>query len=72
MSKRIANEKLAEEVKKIKTDNENIENHESLDQNEIEELLHREAMEFIKLFYKSFHKFHENRMIKEESVLMLV
>ena len=31
MSKRIANEKMAEEAKKIKADNENIKNHESLD-----------------------------------------
>ena len=33
MSKKIANEKMAEKAKKIKTNNENIENHVSLDKN---------------------------------------
>ena len=66
MSKRIANEKMAEKAKKIKTDNENIENHVSLDKNEIEELVHREAIKFIKLFHKSFYEFHKSRIKKEE------
>ena len=65
MSKRIANEKMAEEAKKMKT-HENIENQESLDKDEIEELLHRKAVKFIELFHKSFNKFQENRMKKEE------
>ena len=62
MIKGIANQK----TKKIKTDNENIENHESLDKNEIEDLVHREKMKFIKLFHKSFYEVHENRIKKEE------
>ena len=66
MSERIANEKMAEEVKKIKAVNENIENHESLDKNEIEELVYGDAMKFIELFHKSFYEFHENRIKKEE------
>ena len=63
---------MAEEAKKIKTDNENIENHESLDKNETEELVHREAMKFIELFHRSFYEFHENRIKKEDPVLMLI
>ena len=66
MSKRTANEKMVEEVKKIKTDNRNIENHKSVDQNEIEELVHRRAIKFIKLLHKSFYEFYENRVKKEE------
>ena len=66
MSKRIANEKMAEEAKKIKTNDENIENSKSLDKNEIEELVHRKAMKFITLFHKSFYEFHENRIKKGE------
>ena len=70
MSKRIPNKKMAEEVKKIKTHN--VENHESLDKNEIEELVHRKAKKFTKLFHKSFYEFHENRIKRKNSVLMLV
>ena len=66
MSKRIANEKVAEEAKKMKRDNENIENHKSLDKNEIEELEHRKAIKFIELFHKSFYGFQENRIKKKE------
>ena len=66
MSKRIANEKVAEEAKKMKRDNENIENHKSLDKNEIEELEHRKAIKFIELFHKSFYWFQENRIKKKE------
>ena len=43
---------MAEETKEIKTDNENIEIHNSLDKNKIEELVHKEAMTFIELFHK--------------------
>ena len=57
---------MAEETKKIKTDNENIENHQSLDKNEIEELVHRETIKFMKLFHKSFQEVHENRIKKGE------
>ena len=39
MGKGIANEKMAEKAKKIKTDDENIENHTSLNKNELEELV---------------------------------
>ena len=66
MSKRTANEKMVEEVKKIKTDNGNIENHKSLDKYEIKELVHRGAIKFIKLLHKSFYEFYENRVKKEE------
>ena len=66
MSKRIANKKMAEEAKKMKRHHENIENQESLDKDEIEELLHRKAVKFIELFHKSFYKFQENRIKKEE------
>ena len=66
MSKRIANEKVAEEAKKMKRNNENIENHKSLDKNEIEELEHRKAIKFIELFHKSFYGFQENRIKKKE------
>ena len=72
MSKRIANEKMTEDAKKIKTGNEKIENHESLDKNEIKELVHREKIKFIDLFHKSFFEFHENRIKRKKSVLMLV
>ena len=57
---------MAEEHEKIKTNNENIENQKSLDKNEIDELIHREAMKFIKLFHKSFYEIHENRIKKEK------
>ena len=43
MGKIIAKEKMAEEGKKIKADNQNITNHESLDKNENDELVQREA-----------------------------
>ena len=66
MSKRIATEKMTAETTKIKTDKENIEILDSLDKSEIEELVHREAMKFIKLFYKSFYEIHENRIKKKE------
>ena len=66
MSKRIANEKMAEEATKKKTDKENIETQDCLDKSEIEELVHREAMKFIELFHKFFYEFHENRIKKKE------
>ena len=65
MSKIITNKPTAEEANKIKTDNENIQNHESFDENETEELAHREAIKFIKQFHKSFHALHENRIKKK-------
>ena len=65
MSEIITNKQMAEEANKIKTDNENIQNHVSFDKNEIEELVHREAIKFIKQFHKSFHEFHENRIKKK-------
>ena len=65
MSKRINNEKIAEEAKKLKTNNENIENSKPLDQNEIANIVDREAIKFINLFHKSFYEFHENRMKRE-------
>ena len=43
---------MAEEGKQIKTDNGNIEIHESLDKNEIEELVHREAMKFLSVSWE--------------------
>ena len=43
MGKIIAKEKMADEGKKINVDNQNIANHESLDKNEIDELVQREA-----------------------------
>ena len=55
MGKIIAKEKMADEGKKIKVDNQNIANHESLDKNEIDELVQREANLsncFINLFLK--------------------
>ena len=67
MGKRISEEKMADEVKKIKTNNENIDNYKSLDKNEIEKLVDSEATKFIDLFHKSFYEFHENRMKKEEA-----
>ena len=57
---------MAEEAKKLKTGNENIENSKSLDKNKIEELVHREIIKFISLFHKSFYRFYENRIKKEE------
>ena len=66
MSKKKANEKMTEETTKIKTDKENIEILDSLDKSEIEELVHSEAIKFIKLFHKSFYEFHENRIKKKE------
>ena len=57
---------MAEEAKKLKTGNENIENSKSLDKNKIEELVHRETIKFINLFHKSFYQFYENRTKKEE------
>ena len=41
---------MAEEAKKIITDNGNIENQESLDKNEIKELVHRDAMNLSNCF----------------------
>ena len=57
---------MAEEAKKLKTGNENIENSKSLDKNKIEELVHRETIKFINLFHKSFYRFYENRIKKEK------
>lgn len=57
---------MTEEATKIKTDKENIEILDSLDKSEIEELVHSEAIKFIKLFHKSFYEFHENRIKKKE------
>ena len=64
MGKRISEEKMADEVNKIKTNNENIDNYKSLDKNEIEKLVDSEATKFIDLFHKSFY---ENRIKKEEA-----
>ena len=68
MSQRIANEKVIEEGQRIKSDDENIENHDILIKNEIAETAHREAMEFIKLFHKSFYGLNENRTKKEDAI----
>ena len=57
---------MTEEAKKMKIDNENIGNSKSLDKNEIEKLIDRDEIKFIKLFPKSFYEFHENRIKKEE------
>ena len=57
---------MIEEAKKMKIDNENIGNSKSLDKNEIEKLIDRDEIKFIKLFHKSFYEFHENRIKKEE------
>ena len=65
ISKRINDEKIAEEAKKLKTSNENIENSKPLDQNEIANIVVRKAIKFINLFHKSFYEFHENRMKRE-------
>ena len=43
MSQKIANEKLVEEVKRIKSDDGDIENHDILIKNEIAKTAHREA-----------------------------
>ena len=67
MSKRITEKKIAEEVEKIKIDNENIDNYKSLDKNEIEKLVDSEATQFINLFHKSLYEFHENKVKKEEA-----
>ena len=67
MSKRITEKKIAEEVEKIKIDNENIDDYKSLDKNEIEKLVDSEATQFINLFHKSFYEFHENKVKKEEA-----
>ena len=71
MSKRIANAKMADKAKKVKTDNENIKNCKAFNKNEIEELVDREAIIFIKLFHKSFYEKdfyqkYQNRIKKEE------
>ena len=57
---------MTEEAKKMKIDNENIGNSKSLDKNEIEKLIDRDEIKFIKLFHKSFYEFQENRIKKEE------
>ena len=72
MGKRISNEKMTEEAKKLKTDNENIENSKSLNENEIEKAVDREAKKLINLFHKSFYEFNENRIKKKRLVLMLI
>ena len=71
MGKGIANEKMAEKAKKIKTDNENIENHKSLNKNELEELVHREVITFTELFHLSM-KCMRIKNSRKKSVLMLV
>ena len=68
MRQKIANEKLVEEVKRIKSDDGDIENRDILIKNEIAKTAHREAMKFIKLFHKSVYGFHENRIKKEEVI----
>ena len=49
---------MTEEAKKLKTDNENIENSKSLNENEIEKAVDREAKKLINLFHKSFYEFN--------------
>ena len=51
---------MAEEVKKIKADNKNIDKYKSLNKNEIEKLVNSEATKFINLFHKRFFEFYEN------------
>ena len=63
---------MTEEAKKLKTDNENIENSKSLNENEIEKAVDREAKKFINLFHKSCYEFNENRIKKKRLVLMLI
>ena len=63
---------MAKEAMKRKINNENIENSKSLNKNEIEELVDREAIKFTSLFYSSFYKFHENRIKKEEATILVI
>ena len=58
---------MAEEVKKIKADNKNIDKYKSLNKNEIEKLVNSEATKFINLFHKRFFEFYENWIKKEEA-----
>ena len=58
---------MAEEAKKLKTDNKNIESSNSLYENEIEKLVDRGTIKFINLFHKFFYEFHENTIKKEEA-----
>ena len=48
---------MAEEAKKLKTDNKNIESSNSLYENEIEKLVDRGTIKFVNLFHKCFYEF---------------
>lgn len=48
---------MAEEAKKLKTDNKNIESSNSLCENEIEKIVDRGTIRFINLFQKFFYEF---------------
>ena len=57
---------MAEEAKKLKTDNKNIESSNSLYENEIEKLVDRGTIKFINLFHKCFYEFLWEYNKKEE------
>ena len=51
---------MAEEVKKIKADNKNIDKYKSLNKNEIEKLVDSETTKSFNLFHKRFFVLYEN------------
>ena len=55
---------MAKEAKILKIDNEN---SKSLNENEIEKLVDREAKKIMNLFHKSFYEFRKNRIKREEA-----
>ena len=67
MSKTISEQEMAEEVKKIKADNKNIDKYKSLNKNETEKLVDSEATKSFNLFHKRFLVLYENWIKKEEA-----